>query len=295
MAVERLIIQNLRLRARRNKMTQEINLTMSLSTTGQMKKVLENYRDQFTSMLPSTAGIGVDKIMSTAIEAAGGNSAVLQCSGLSVVSAVKQACEFGLTFSRAFGQAYLVPFKGKCELIIGYRGLLDLARRATGGEVTMDSEVVYSSDEFSVEKGTATKIYHKINHTAPRKDEDIIGAYFVATYPDGRQMVEWMSRDEINLIRARSKSATSGKPSPWSTDLPAMCRKTVIKRGIKYLPMSSEKARLLEKAIEHDIITDGIADEPTVSSKEKAAAIAAELSEEPTSEPMPNDKEDLRI
>lgn len=256
----------------------ERNLQKSLATTGQMKSVLMDFRDQIQAMLPSTAGISADKIISTAIEAANENRQILQCTGLSVVIAVKQAAEFGLTFSKAFGQAHLVPFKGQCQLIIGYRGLLDLARRATGGEVVMDSEVVYKGDEFLIEKGTETKIHHKINVNAPRKDEDIIGAYFVATYSNGFKVVEWMSRDEINAIRSRSKMSSSG---PWVTDFAAMARKSVIRRGIKYLPLSSEKAKLLEKAIEHDILTDGITDEPQVSAADRAKALAEELANVP--------------
>ena len=281
-------------------MSKEINLQMAVATTGQMRMMLTEHKEKIAAMMPHTSGISAEKILSSAIEVAGSNPQILQCTGLSVISSVKQAAEFGLTFSKAFGQAYLVSYGKECQLQIGYRGLLDLARRATDGDIIMDSDVVYSTDDIIVEKGTETKLIHKPNLTAPRLETNIIGAYFLAIYKDGRKVVEWMTIGEIEGIRSRSKSelarkAGKIKSTPWVTDFGSMCRKTVIRRGIKYLPMSAEKARLLEKAIEHDITTDGISDEPVISSKEKAAAISAELSGTPTSEIMPNDMEDMRI
>lgn len=259
-------------------MSKELNLTVAVGSSGTLKNILQVYEEQIKAVLPATAGITAQKVMMTAIECCNENRRLLACTGLSLITAVKQAAEFGLTFSKAFGQAYLVPYKTTATLIIGYRGLLDLARRATGGEVVMDSEVVYKQDKFSIEKGTKTKIVHKINIANGRKEEDIVGAYFVATYPDGRQVVEWMGIEEIKDIRARSKSPDEG---PWVTDFAAMCRKTVIRRGIKYLPLSVEKAKILEKALEHDFATDGITNEPQVSASDRAKVLAEELADVP--------------
>ena len=60
---------------------------------------------------------------------------------------------------------------------------------------------------------------------------------------DGAKVFEVMSIKEINAIRARSKSKTSG---PWFTDFAEMCRKTVVRRGTKYLPKSIEMRQAME-------------------------------------------------
>lgn len=257
-------------------MSNKVNLAMAVSTVANLKQILSANKDKMASSLPKSAGVSVDKILSTAIECVATQPALLKCTGQSILLAVKQAVEFGLSFSKAFGQAYLIPYGNTAQLIIGYRGLLDLARRALVGHVVFDSDVVYDGDEFEIVKGTKTEIIHKPNLTAERLDKNIIGAYMVATFSDGKQVVEYMTIGEINNIRARSKAANFG---PWVTDFPAMCRKTVIRRAIKYLPLSSEKAKIIEKALEHDILTDGLNGTPTISAKDKLKALETTLAD----------------
>jgi recombination protein RecT len=48
---------------------------------------------------------------------------------------------------------------------------------------------------------------------------------------------EVMTRDEIDSIRKRSKSGSSG---PWVTDFAEMAKKTVFRRASKWIPLSSE-------------------------------------------------------
>jgi recombination protein RecT len=58
--------------------------------------------------------------------------------------------------------------------------------------------------------------------------------------------VEVMSRSQVDAIRARSRSGSNG---PWVTDYDEMAKKTVVRRALKYCPLSSER---YEKALEHD-------------------------------------------
>ena len=51
----------------------------------------------------------------------------------SLMSAIVKASQLGLEVGSAMGHAYLVPYKTEATLIIGYRGMLALARRS--GEI----------------------------------------------------------------------------------------------------------------------------------------------------------------
>ena len=64
----------------------------------------------------------------------------------------------------------------------------------------------------------------------------------VAKLKDGGHAIEVMSYDEIEAVRSRSKAAKSG---PWVTDWEEMARKTVVRRGSKYLPLSIESQRAI--------------------------------------------------
>lgn len=176
----------------------------------------------------------------------------------SFVNAVMQASHLGLEIGGALGQAYLVPFKGEIKMMPGYRGLLSLARRS--GQITsINAELVYENDTFDLELGIEIKVRHKPYLKGDRGAP--ILAYMVAHFIDGGHHFEWMSIDDIEAVRQRSSAVQSGKKTPWDTDYEAMCKKTVIRRGWKYLPMSIEmqNAEKIEAANDNGqgLIIDG--------------------------------------
>lgn len=169
------------------------------------------------------------------------------------INAIVQASHLGLEIGGALGQAYLVPFKGEVKMMPGYRGLLSLARRS--GEITsINAEVVYERDEFSLELGLVSKVTHK-PYLQGERGEPVL-AYMVAHFKDGGHHFEWMGITEVYKTRDRSSAVQSakknGKQTPWDTDRDEMIRKTVIRRGWKYLPMSIEMqhAKAIDDAAE---------------------------------------------
>lgn len=167
----------------------------------------------------------------------------------SLVNAIVQASHLGLEIGGVLGQAYLVPYKNEIKMIPGYRGLISLARRS--GEISsINAEIVYENDEFDLNLGIKTEVKHKPKLDGPRGDPLIV--YMVAHFKDGGSHFEWMTIDEVMKIKARSSAVKSGRQSPWDTDEAEMIKKTVIRRGWKYLPMSIEmqKASIVEEATE---------------------------------------------
>lgn len=154
----------------------------------------------------------------------------------SFINSVVQASHLGLEIGGALGQCYLVPYKNEVKAIVGYRGLLTLARRS-GFINSIKAEMVYENDEFTLELGIETKVTHKPFLTGDRGKPKLV--YMVAHFVDGGHHFEWMSIGEVNKIRDRSPAANKGS-SPWTTDYEQMALKTVIRRGWKYLPMSIE-------------------------------------------------------
>lgn len=143
--------------------------------------------------------------------------------------------------------AHLIPFENKkrgvieCQLIVDYKGLVQLAMRS--GEISyIHADVVCENDDFEYDRGEISR--HKIDMRKPRGA--IYAAYALAQFRDGTRKCEVMSRDDVEAVRARSRAANSG---PWVTDYAEMCKKTVLRRLSKWLPMSSET---LEKISEHE-------------------------------------------
>lgn len=176
----------------------------------------------------------------------------------SFVNSIVQASHLGLEIGGVLGQAYLVPYNGEIKMMPGYRGLISLARRS--GEITsINAEIVYANDTFDLVLGVAPQVTHKPMLDGPRGEPKL--AYMVANFKDGGHHFEWMTMEEIMSIRARSSAVQSGKKTPWDTDRDEMIRKTVIRRGWKYLPMSIEMqtAQLIESANEQgkSVVIDG--------------------------------------
>lgn len=165
-----------------------------------------------------------------------------QCDPISLFGAVIQAAQLGLEPNASLGHCYLLPFNKKgsstpdVQLIIGYKGMIDLARRS-GQIISLSARAVYANDEFSYEYGLDEKLHHK-----PCVNEDkgaLIFVYAVAKLKDGGVQFEVMSKADIDGIRKQSKSGGSAY-SPWATHYDEMAKKSVVRRLFKYLPISIE-------------------------------------------------------
>ncbi len=120
------------------------------------------------------------------------------------------------------------------QVIIGYKGLIDLARRS-GQIVSIAAHEVCENDHFELVYG----LNEKLNHTPAMGERgEVIGFYAVAKLKDGGHCFEFMSRYQINEIMANTQS--KGAYGPWKDNFVEMGRKTVIRRLSKYLPLSVE-------------------------------------------------------
>lgn len=166
----------------------------------------------------------------------------------SLLGAVMQSAQLGLE-PGPMGHCYFLPFrnnkKGTTEVtfIMGYRGMIDLARRS-GHISTIYAHAVHENDDFNYELGLHADLTHK---PAEGDRGAFKGAYAVAHFKDGGYQFEYMPKADIEKRKARSKAGNS-KYSPWATDYEEMAKKTVIRHMWKYLPVSVE----MQQAVEHD-------------------------------------------
>lgn len=164
----------------------------------------------------------------------------------SFLGAVLQCAQLGLEPGGALGHCYLLPYwdrkKGvkNCQLIVGYRGMIDLARRS-GQIVSLCAYVVHEKDHFSWRLGLDPNIEHIPSPEADRGAMTYV--YAVAKLKGGGVQFEVMSRAEVEAVRKQSKAGGSG---PWVTHFSEMAKKTAIRRLFKYLPVSIEAARAVE-------------------------------------------------
>jgi recombination protein RecT len=166
------------------------------------------------------------------------NEWLRRCTPESIYGALILSAQIGLEPSGIRGEAYLVPFKGKCTLIPGWRGLVKLALRSKAVK-SLYSHVVYERDTFKVWLGSDVRIEHEPCLDSDRGD--IVAAYAVAKLENGAQDVEVMTRDELEHIKAQAASNRGGKDGPayaeWADQ---MFRKAPIRRLAKRLPLGDD-------------------------------------------------------
>lgn len=175
---------------------------------------------------------------------------LLKCERNSFLGAVIQCAQLGLEPGNSLGHAYILPFDKRekqggqwvtvrtdAQLIIGYRGMIDLARRS-GQIISISARTVREGDEFSYKFGLEEDIHHIPSDEAG--EGAITHVYAVARLRDGGVQFEVMSNQQIGAVQAQSKSKDSG---PWKTHWEEMAKKTVIRRLFKYLPVSVEIQR----------------------------------------------------
>lgn len=211
-----------------------------------------------------------DRVVKVALTAYNRTPQLASCSMQSIFMAIMQASELGLEPGGALGHVYLVPYGNQCQFILGYRGMIELARRS--GEIeSLEAHVVHANDMFDVEFGLETKLRHKpcLNGEAG----ELCFVYALAKLKGGAIQFEVMTKADIEAIKNRSRASRNG---PWVTDYEEMARKTVVRRLFKYLPVSCEKIADALEAEQGDYI-DG----------EWTRATASETTPPPEHEPTP--------
>lgn len=200
-----------------------------------------------------------DRMMRIALTEIRKVPALAKCNIESFMGAIMQCAQLGLEPGSALGHAYLLPFgsgkaadnKPNCQLIIGYRGMIDLARRS-GQIISLTARTVHQNDTFGYSYGLDETVTHK---PADGDRGPMTHVYAVAKLKDGGVQFEVMSRADIEAIKKQSKSGTNG---PWVSHFEEMAKKTVIRRLFKYLPVSIEiqRAVVLDEHAEAGIDQD---------------------------------------
>lgn len=202
--------------------------------------MLEKFKGEIARALPRH--LNPDRMCRIALTEFRKNPKLADCDPRSVFAAIIVASQLGLE-PGVLGQAYLIPYKNECQLIVGYQGLIDLVRRS-GMVQRVEAHVVHHGDKFTYRTGLHTVLEHEPQLEGTPGALRLV--YAVAEFKDGGYHVEVMTEDQINKIRDRSQAVINakkyGKTTPWDTDTSEMWRKTALRRICKFLPKSPEIA-----------------------------------------------------
>lgn len=212
---------------------------------GSVKKFFDSQKPVLSAVLPKH--VNADRMLKIALGALRTTPKLMECTTETLFGAIVQCSQLGLEPNTPLGHAYLIPFRNnnkkvtEVQIIFGYKGLIDLARRS-GQIVSISAHAVHENDTFNYAYGLDEKLEH-----IPAKGErgDVIYFYAVAKLVGGGHAFEVMSREDVETIRNASnnyKFAQDKSTTVWFKHFIQMGRKTVLRRLFNYLPVSIEVA-----------------------------------------------------
>lgn len=205
---------------------------------------VEKMLPDFKAALPQH--IPAERFVRTALTAITLNPDIVGCEPQSIYAACMKAAQDGLVLDGR--EAALVKFNVKkkidgvekwvnaAQYMPMVQGILKKARNS--GEISsIAAHVVHDRDKFTLVLGDNESLTHE-----PCLEGDpgaLRLAYMVAKLKDGSIVREVMTRAQIQKVRDASRSKDRG---PWVAWEDEMWRKTVLRRGAKYLPSSSDRS-----------------------------------------------------
>ncbi len=179
------------------------------------------------------------------------------CSPISIWNSLTKSCSLGLELNGPLGEAYMIPYSQTAQLIIGYKGWIQLCRN-TGMLMEIVADVVYRSE---VESGLCEitrappDVRHALDLLGDREsqpDTEIVGAYAMFAFKDGGRSVSWVPRSTLDARAQATPQNPSGRwantkefPDRWR----GMARKTAILQAFhrREVPVSHVIANALEQ------------------------------------------------
>lgn len=226
------------------------------------KEFYEPIRERFTELVSEQT---FKKEVSFALQHISKNQQLMKCDPQSVIQAVLNVAQTGLTLNPVSKYAYLIPrWNAKkqindCILEPSYMGLVKLLTDS-GSVKAIQAHTFYEGDKIDIDLAT-NQIRHKPYILNGKEKGNMMGVYAIATLADGQRQVEMMTKEDLHEIRDMSESYKAFKANKirsciWSTHESEMCRKTVLKRIFKYLP-KTERVQNIEQAIQLDNQNNG--------------------------------------
>lgn len=216
--------------------------TAAEGAAGTIEALLRKHGPEIAMALPQH--VTPERLLRIALSEVRRNPKLGQCSAPSLLSAIFTCAQLGLEPGGALGQAFLIPYGNECQFQIGYKGMIELARRS-GQIQSLSARAVYKNDHFEYSFGLHEDLVHR---PAVGQRGELTHAYAVARLMDGGIQFEVMDRLELEEVRDGSQGYRMAvkynkKDTPWISSFDEMSRKTVIRRLFKYLPVSIELAK----------------------------------------------------
>ena len=200
----------------------------------------EAMQKQFALAMPKH--MTPERFSRIAITALNKTPKLAECNQTSLFQALLDLSRLGL---EPDGRAcHLIPYGKNCQLILDYKGLVELVKR-NGDVASVHADIICKNDDYEIE-------LKQVKHHKYKLGEDrgeMVGVWACAEYKDGTKQWEVMSKADVDKIRDGSRA---GKSGPWVDHYDMMARKTVVRRLCNMLTLSPEIKTAIDHSDKHE-------------------------------------------
>jgi len=197
----------------------------------------------------------------------------------SVLKTAFEIVQAGLNPNPLFGQAYVVPYKGKAQLQIGYKGWIALGYR-NGWKFR--AVAVYNVDYFNMKFNGLSDIIEFEPDYENRNEEDgswvykhLKGVIVYAQDKEGNTFSEFVPFKKLEQIRLKSPNQKAGQLQHiWLEWADEMYRAKALKYVITRLPIHEQ---IMEMAAKEDEVYKEPIDVEAVESKEVKSPLSKKI------------------
>ena len=166
---------------------------------GNFKAVLENryYQEQLKAVMKENAGTFAASLM----ELVTSDDKLLACDSRLLMAEAMKAASLHLPLNKQLGYAYIVPYGNTPTMIIGYKGLYQLAIRS-GLYRNINADIVYEGEYQGYDK-----ISGELRLDGSKTSNKIVGYFAFLELTNGFRKMMYMSLDDM-CSYAKKYSAT---------------------------------------------------------------------------------------
>ena len=223
-------------------MSTELNTTATASPVAAFSKTLERMKPQMALALPRH--MSVDRMARLALTAFSTNKDLQECRTESILASLMTATQLGLE-PGINGQGYLIPYKGTCTFVPGWKGLVDLVSRS--GRATVWTGVVFPGDHFEYQFGDEPFCRHR----PADGDGKFTHVYAIGRVRDAEMpVIEVWTRSKVEK-HLKTYNKVGGRHYALSNEnnFEMYARKVALLQVLKYMPSSIELSNAI--AVSH--------------------------------------------
>lgn len=207
--------------------------------------------DTYKRLINNTLGNPkkAERFIAAISSAVAANTNLQNCDAGTILSAGLLGEALNLSPSPQLGQYYLVPYGGKAQFQLGYKGYIQLAIRS-GQYKRLNVVEIKEGELVSYNPLTEEIKVDLIEDESTREQTPTAGYYAMFEYTNGFIKSIYWSREKMQAHAMKFSKSYNSSTSVWKSDFDSMAKKTLLRQLIsKWGIMSIE----MQNAVEHDM------------------------------------------